>query len=224
MLQVMTRKASQSRNRGSVLPIRANLAELDCLADRSADHAICLFSTLGMIQGRANRRNLLRRAARIVKPGGSLLMHVHNRWAALREHGGIQSLFRSRWRSCRHREHEFGDATYPYRGLENMFMHRFSRRELMDDLNACGWETRKIWPVSIDGSRIDPQATIPGGFIVFLHHAYLVLQRNDSKLRFSVFRLLSGDWWGQTVDLCLCPHVLRGEPWTLKRFGNSSRS
>jgi SAM-dependent methyltransferase len=166
MLQVMTRKASQSRNRGSVLPIRANLAELDCLADRSADHAICLFSTLGMIQGRANRRNLLRRAARIVKPGGSLLVHVHNRWAALREHGGIRSLFRSRWRSCRHREHEFGDATYPYRGLENMFMHRFSRRELMDDLNACGWETRKIWPVSIDGSRIDPQATIPGGFIV----------------------------------------------------------
>jgi ubiquinone/menaquinone biosynthesis C-methylase UbiE len=165
MLELLIRKASRSRVSGSVCPVRANLAELACLADRSADHAICLFSTLGMIQGRANRRNLLRQAARIVKPRGSLVVHVHNRWAALREHGGVASLLQSWWRSCRRGEHEFGDATYAYRGLENMFVHRFSRRELINDLAACGWQLRKMHPVSIDGTRVDVRAKIPGGFI-----------------------------------------------------------
>ncbi len=52
MLSVMMRKSESTQR---ILPVRCNLVELDCFADRSADHAICMFSTLGMVQGSENR-------------------------------------------------------------------------------------------------------------------------------------------------------------------------
>lgn len=166
MLQVLMNKAPLDKSFGRIDPIHANLVELGCLADNRADHAICLFSTLGMIQFRANRRMMLQHVARIVRPGGSLILHVHNRWAALRERHGIRSLAGSFCRSLFDPRIEFGDATYAYRGLETMFMHRFSRRELLSDLRQSAWIVESVWPVSIDGSRIDPQARVPGGYFV----------------------------------------------------------
>lgn len=166
MLQVMMKKVSQSSVSGSVHPVRANLVELDCFAEHSADHAICLFSTLGMIQGSENRREMLRHVARIVRPGGSFLVHVHNRWAALLEYRGFGALARSWWRSRCKPGDEFGDFTYAYRGLEKMFMHRFSKRELVRDFNQSGWRVDTLRLVSIDGARVDPKAKIAGGFIV----------------------------------------------------------
>ena len=47
--------------------LKANLVELDFLASQSMDHAICLFSTLGMISGRDFRRQFLEHVRRIVK-------------------------------------------------------------------------------------------------------------------------------------------------------------
>ncbi len=166
MLQVLSKKTLDATLIGRVDPVHANLVELSCFAEDTADHAICLFSTLGMIQARANRRAMLRHVARIVRPGGSFILHVHNHWAALRERHGVRSLARSYWRSLLDPEVEFGDATYAYRGLQNMFMHRFSKRELLADLKETAWIIDTVSLVSIDGSRIDPKAKIPGGFIV----------------------------------------------------------
>src|SRR5207237_10838873 len=59
--------------------IRANLVELEFLRDGVFDHAACLFSTLGMIVGVANRRRVLSHAFRVLKPGGRFIVHVHNR-------------------------------------------------------------------------------------------------------------------------------------------------
>lgn len=164
MLEVM--KEKNVTGSGCVLPLRANLVQLECLADHCADHAVCLFSTLGMIQGRANRRQMLRHVVRLVRPGGSFLVHVHHRWAGLREHRGTRTLIRSWWRSLRHRQSEFGDTTYAYRGLDQMFMHRFSKRELLSDLTDSGWHVASVWPVSIDGSAVARGMAIPGGFLV----------------------------------------------------------
>ena len=164
MLEVMSNKTV--RGAGRVFPLRANLVQLDCRADDSADHAICLFSTLGMIQGRKHRRQMLRHVARVVRPGGSFLAHVHHRWAAVREHHGTRALTRSWWRSLRSPECEFGDTTYAYRGLEQMFMHRFSKRELLSDLAKSGWHVVSLWPLTIDGSEIASRLAIPGGFLV----------------------------------------------------------
>lgn len=164
MLEVMSQKAVSGK--GSVLPLRANLVQLDCLADHSADHAVCLFSTLGMIQGRRHRRQMLRHVARVVRPGGRFLVHVHHRWAAVREHRGVLALAQSWWRSLREADLEFGDTMYAYRGLERMFMHRFSKREILTDLTDCGWHIESAWSLSIDGSQTSKGLAIPGGFLI----------------------------------------------------------
>lgn len=164
MLEVMSCK--QVAGQGCVLPLRANLVQLDCLADHSADHAVCLFSTLGMVQGRKHRRQMLRHVARLVRPGGSFLVHVHHRWAALHEYRGVVALAQSWWRSLRRPDCEFGDTTYAYRGLEQMFMHRFSKSELISDLTESGWQIASVWPVTVDGSGIAKGLAIPGGFFV----------------------------------------------------------
>ncbi len=166
MLERLLQRVHGVDRRLAVLPLRANLVELDALANDSADHAICLFSTLGMIRGRQHRLAMLQHAARIVRPGGKLIVHVHNRWAALREPRGTARLIQSRLASWLHRECEFGDAVYSYRGLQKMFLHRFSRRELCRALQQGGWTIRALQRVSIDGSDIQSSRAIPGGFIV----------------------------------------------------------
>src|SRR4051794_30751635 len=60
--------------------LRANLTELDCLAPESFDGAACLFSTLGMVRGKGQRRAVVRHAHRLLKRGGRFVLHVHNRW------------------------------------------------------------------------------------------------------------------------------------------------
>ena len=153
-----------------VSTVRANLVELDCFTDDAFDHAVCMFSTIGMIHGRDHRRKMLSHVARILAPGGSFVFHVHHRWAALGEPGGALRLIASWWRSRRLKSHEFGDATYAYRGIEDMFMHRFSRTELLRDLNVTGWRMDKLYCLSADGSKIIEPPRISrhrvGGFIV----------------------------------------------------------
>ncbi|KAA5547229.1 class I SAM-dependent methyltransferase [Roseiconus nitratireducens] len=145
------RTAAASVVTGRVLPIHANLVQLDGLRDAVADHAICMFSTLGMIQGRDNRIHALRHAARVVRPGGRLLLHVHRRWASLRERHGVARLAGSAWRSLIRKGSEFGDWTYAYRGLDNMFMHRFTARELKRDLGTAGWTVETIDTIDLRG-------------------------------------------------------------------------
>ena len=74
--------------------VQANLMELGCLADASVDYAVCLFSTLGMIRGRANRLRRSITCRRILKPGGTFVVHVHNRWHNLRDPQGRRWLLR----------------------------------------------------------------------------------------------------------------------------------
>ncbi|NND98690.1 MAG: methyltransferase domain-containing protein [Pirellulaceae bacterium] len=164
MLDVLVHK-SQSLGFSRVHAVRANLVQLECFADHSIDHAVCLFSTLGMIQGRENRNAMLRHVARIVRPGGKLILHVHHRMAALHEPGGVARMVRSWFRWLGDRNHELGDATYAYRGLEKMFMHRFSRRELQSSLSCCGWQIETMHLVSIDGSETTDSLRKAGGFI-----------------------------------------------------------
>ena len=166
MLQRLNEKSTAATTHGKVTAIRANLVELDCLADRSADHAVCLFSTFGMIAGRKHRRQMLGHVHRIVRPGGTLLLHVHHRWAALREQGGIEKTVKSIVKSVTRSGHEFGDSTYKYRGLDQMFMHRFGRLEVEKDLQTTGWKVERCLRLSIDGKRLTMRLPICGGFFV----------------------------------------------------------
>ncbi|WP_372897241.1 class I SAM-dependent methyltransferase [Stieleria sp.] len=157
--------AEHRRAAGTILPMRANLVQLDAIADSIADHAICMFSTIGMIQGRANRVRFLCHIARAVRPGGCLILHVHRRWAALRESGGMRRLLRS-WIHSFRSDAEFGDATYAYRGLDKMFMHRFSEREIKSELKTAGWTVERIDRVGLDGSDLARSAWDASGLFL----------------------------------------------------------
>ncbi len=120
--------------------VRANLVQLQCLADASASHAICLFSTIGMIQKRVLRQEFMRHVARVVAPEGRFIVHVHNRNDAWRDRASREAYLASWWRSWRKRDAELGDRVYSYRGLADMFLHTYSLRELKQDLNRTGWQ------------------------------------------------------------------------------------
>jgi len=150
--------------------VRANLVQLDGFRDGIADHACCLFSTIGMIRGRRFRRQFLRHVARIVGPDGTLVLHVHNRNSAWRDRPSAMAWLRSARLAIGSRQHELGDRTYSYRGLADMFLHTFSLRELRADLQASGWRGDQIIPLSVTGGEIlDRPRWLPGlragGFI-----------------------------------------------------------
>jgi SAM-dependent methyltransferase len=164
MLRAMMQKSEPDLE---LFPIRSNLVELECLGDQVADHAICLFSTLGMIQGHENRKQFLCHVARIIRPGGKLVVHVHNRWSALREPRGMRTLVGNWMRSLLQRDGiELGDHVYRYRGLESMFMHRFSHGELNRLLQASGWRIDRAHRLNLNGSSTQGWLGIPGGFIM----------------------------------------------------------
>lgn len=145
MLSIVQAKAASEN-----LPIdcvKANLVELDGLADASVSHAICMFSTLGMIQGRANRLQALTHVQRILKPRGRFVLHVHNYWFNLYDPGGPWWLFKNLLRASIVRDIEPGDKFFPYRGLANMYLHVFRRSELVRDLRQAGFRTLEVIPL-----------------------------------------------------------------------------
>ena len=127
MLEVFCRKAQAEQL--DVHCVRANLVELDCFPDMSVDYDLCLFSTLGMIEGAENRLAALRHFRRILKPDGTLILHVHNFWHNVWIPEGRRWVFRNLLKSWLRREIR-GDKRYDYRGIRNFFLHVFTRGEL----------------------------------------------------------------------------------------------
>jgi SAM-dependent methyltransferase len=137
MLSVVAEKAQ--REKLSIATLKANLVELDAIADASFDYAACLFSTLGMIRGVECRQRFLNQVQRILKPGGVLVAHVHNR--TFRFGCGLGK-----------RGKEKGDRTMPQAyGGAALTLHHFSRREIVGGLRSSGFAIRELKPVSIAG-------------------------------------------------------------------------
>ena len=153
MLAVVREKA-QGEHELPLHCLRANLVELDALCDRSVDHAICLFSTLGMIRGRESRRQALRHVKRILKPSGRFVLHVHNFWYNLRDPGGPFWLLKNLLTAPFSKSVEVGDKWFPYRGLSNMYLHVFRWSELASDLRQAGFQIIKRIP--LDTTRRHP--------------------------------------------------------------------
>ncbi len=129
--------------------VRANLVDLDCIRDGSFDYGLCLFSTLGMIRGRRERRLALGHAARILRSGGMFILHVHNRWSDLGRPGGIRHILRDIV-YARRRDYEPGDRYMPaHQGVANLYLHLFTRREIRQDLNAAGFRIVANQPIGV---------------------------------------------------------------------------
>jgi len=130
-----------------ILRVRANLIELDCFADQAFDYACCLFSTLGMIRGRSSRRRALGHFRRILKPDGTLVVHVHNLWHNLRDGLGRSWLLRHLAFEQFQSGTERGDKFFPYRGIREMYLHLFTRRGFVAELRGAGFAVEELIPL-----------------------------------------------------------------------------
>lgn len=150
--------------------VHANIAQLEGFRDSIADAVICLYSSFGMVRGQVHRRAMLSHVHRMLKPGGCLIVHVHNRGNWLTFPHGLKLWISSLWQSITDRRSEFGDRIYPYRGLPSMFLHIFSRRELLNDLQSVGFTIESCRPLNSTSSDwLSSDRFLPtiraGGFI-----------------------------------------------------------
>ncbi len=142
MLRVVGEKAELERF--EIHRICANLVDLDCLRDQIADYCVCLFSTVGMVRGRVNRRRVLAHAWRILKPGGLFVVHVHNLWYSLFYAAGRRWLVGHLLAALVQRDLERGDRFFDYLGIPKMYVHSFSERELRKSLREAGFRIQEL--------------------------------------------------------------------------------
>ena len=156
MLELVRTKATAANK--PVCCVRANLVELDFLPSDSIEYAVCLFSTLGMIKTQRARQVMLDQVARVLTPSGHLVLHVHNRWFNLYDPGGPWWLFGSLMRAPFFKDLEVGDKYYAYRGINNFYLHVFSKREISRLLRMAGLRVAKWIPLNAacDGFLAQP--------------------------------------------------------------------
>lgn len=147
MLREVQRKASVEQL--PVISVKANLVELDGLATQSIDHAMCLFSTLGMIRTEAARVAMLAHVRRILASDGTFVLHVHNFWFNLYDPGGVAWVANSIGRGLLDGEWERGDKFFSYRSVPQMFLHVFTRGELKRILRKAGFTQLQFIPLPL---------------------------------------------------------------------------
>ena len=169
MLKVAAAKAAAAGVRVQLL--KANLVELSGLADRSFDYAACLFSTLGMVMGTAERRRVVAHAHRLLRPGGKFLLHVHNRWFNFWNAPGRRWLARDGVRALLRRE-SAGDRLMPvHQGVSGLTLHLFTRREAVRLLAHAGFRIVEVLPLSL---RPDARLPWPWWFGRLRAYGYLL--------------------------------------------------
>lgn len=157
-LQVALEKAEGEGLRLSA--IEGNLCELDCIADQSCDVALLMFATLGMVSGRENRAQILTHAARILKPGGRLVLHAHSIWSQRIARAGRWWILRDLWRRLIGST-SAGDTFQDYRGIPGMYHHLFTRGELLGLLKQSGFkpvDVVTLIPEGESGLRVERRA------------------------------------------------------------------
>lgn len=127
----------------AVLPIRADLGRLAMLKPGAFDAALLIYSTLGMVRGRANRVRVLAQAAEAVRPGGLLIVHAHNFWAH-RSASVLAERFRRAGRPGPAWLDRFADVPMRYAGVPGVAIHTYRLGELRADLRSGGWSATEV--------------------------------------------------------------------------------
>jgi ubiquinone/menaquinone biosynthesis C-methylase UbiE len=169
MLEVVGHKA---REEGvTLLRVQANLCHLAAFPDGQFDYALSMFSTLGMIRGRAARARALAEAARLLRRGGRIAIHAHNLWLNLRDPQGRSWLLRQIWDSAIHGR-EFGNRRMNYRGISGMSVHLYRWGELSREIRSAGLRIDEVLPLDeVTAAVLSPgyfaNRVRAGGWIIF---------------------------------------------------------
>jgi SAM-dependent methyltransferase len=172
MLRVAGEKAATAGV--TVHRLQANLVELDAVRDHSFDYAACLFSTLGMVSGAAQRERVVRHAWRVLRPGGTFVLHVHNRWFNFWDRHGRKWLVADVLRSLGRRP-DAGDRLMPvHQGIAGLTLHLFTRGQAVRLLRRVGFRILEVRPVSL---RPDGRLPCPWWFGWLRSYGYLLAAR-----------------------------------------------
>lgn len=140
-----------------------NIVDLQMIRDQSFDAALCLFSTLGMVAGAAARTEAVAEAYRILRPGGTYIVHAHLLGHHLRTSAGRRMVARDLVRRALGRA-DAGDFPMPARpGSPAWTMHVFTARELRRLLRGAGFDITRELMVGVDGR---PTRWCPYGMLV----------------------------------------------------------
>lgn len=149
--------------------VRANLVELEFLAGGAFDAAACLFGTLGMLQGDAARGTFLGHVRRLLRPGGTFVLHVHNRLFHLGTRFGRRLLMGNWWHALRGRQAKGDFVMPPHQGIGPLTMHLFTRGEIQRLLRSAGFRLVEVRPIGVEGS-LKARWWLPGlrayGFLI----------------------------------------------------------
>lgn len=128
-------------HRSSDIPSETVARECHVIGDNRFGGALFMFNGLMQIPGRENRRAALRELHRACVPGAPLLFSTHDRNSSSTERA-LWRLERVRWERGEQdpRLREFGDRYFEEAGVGRTFMHLPDRAEILEDLEATGWE------------------------------------------------------------------------------------
>ncbi len=134
--------------------LQRNLVDATPLPGAPFDYATCLFSTLGMVRGAKERQQVLRNIHAMLRPGGLLVVHAHNRY--------FLELGLRGWFS--------GDITQTQAyGGAPLTLHHFSQGELLKDLRSARFAIEAVQPIGLNG-----KLGLPSLCPMFRAYGYLV--------------------------------------------------
>ena len=127
--------------------IRANMLDLSFLKDHVFEYVACLFSSFGMMLDPKDRLVMLQGVFRVLKPGGTLVLHVHNLWSACRGQGGIIWVVADLIKRLVGVP-GFGNKLMPTHGaIHGLTLHLFSYWEISKLLKLVGFQMEVIKPL-----------------------------------------------------------------------------
>jgi ubiquinone/menaquinone biosynthesis C-methylase UbiE len=141
-------RKTQAMSSANATFIRANIVQLDFLRDGAFDHAVCLFSTLGMMPRKVDRESIVQNVFRVLKPGGRFLLHVHNYYHHLGTKIGRRWIFRDLLRRLAGNA-DAGNYEAPTVSESAVTLHHFTLREARGLLRRTGFKVQLIVPISL---------------------------------------------------------------------------